>query len=601
MDVLDPNEKINIDSGVPTTPPEEFRDAPGAPDIKDVVTDTASSPSSIPAYLQPASQETFDKARETATGIQQGKIDADKIINGQLNDRYKSFREEQKRNLEAESHLASQISKPWDAKAETEAHTTPPMEKFGNAAMIFAGIASAFSKTPAISALNAGAAVLNAINTNDAEGYKRAYTAWKDNTDLAVKRFNMQRDIYADTNQLFDKDINMWKIKLTENATRFGDLQTLNLLQHNQYPQFFEAEKIRADAMEKAIEGADHMKAFELRRQQQEASFPLIDQEIPMRQLGPGEKPTREDMKTQELNIAAKRAQQTVIVSPEGSIPALVARMKLDMIKGEHRLPTAKEEAQFKAEAEQKIYSGNRYGATLMGAGYTPDQPLSPAREETAKMIATYKQAPPSSYAMGRPDNQELMARANVLSQEMNGEPYDAKKYKGLEGSAKTAGTADARALSNSLNKQIEMQTALESFEKTAVKNFDKLVELAKKVDKTGVPIIEKWIRAGRQATGDPDVSNFNLQWTLTTPEIARIITSPRLVGQLTDTARNEVHNAISSGASLKQLQYARDLLVGDFERRRQSTNEEIVTIRKQLKEGIKSGEPSDSDPLGIR
>jgi hypothetical protein len=594
MAVLKSGEQINIDSGVPLIPPEEFLDSPGRKDV--VSTDSATS--GIPDYLNPASQGTFDDASNQATGWLQDKLKADESANAQLNKRAEGLRRQQVYNLNAEGHIASQVPEPWDAKKERAETTTGPMEKFGSAAMVFAGIASAFSKTPAIASLNAGAAVLQAINDGDEKAYRDAHAAWKENTELAVKRFNMQREIYSDTNALFDKDISLWKAKLIENATRLGDQQALNLLQHGQYPQFFEAEAHRAKAMEAMLGAKEHFDTYELRRQAQQASFAEIDDALGTAGMEKKrfEELSQEERKRFNLSVKTKDLAQKMLLANPNDLGYAIAHGVVEFAKREQREPNEQELNHIRQEANAHLYSGNRYGATLMGAGYTPDQPLSPAREEVAKSIATYRQSPPSPYAMGRPENQELMARANVLSEEINGAPYDVKKYKGMEGASKTAAGADTRALSNSLNKQIEMQTALESFEKTAIKNLDKLVDLAKKVDKTGVPIIEKWIRAGRQSTGDPDVSDFNLQWTLTTPEIARIITSPRLVGQLTDTARNEVHNAIQSGASVKQLQHARDLLVGDFERRRQSTNEEIATIRKQLKEGIKEEAPAKED-----
>jgi hypothetical protein len=149
----------------------------------------------------------------------------------------------------------------------------------------------------------------------------------------------------------------------------------------------------------------------------------------------------------------------------------------------------------------------------------------------------------------------------------------------------KVVGAADARALSNSLNKQIMAKNALESFENTAIKNGEILVQLADKVDTTGIPVIERWIRAGRRAVaGDTDVSNFNLQMDLFRTEAAKIITNPNLSGQLTDSARHEMAEAIPSASSAKQIREGFNLLKGDFKRRGEATNKQIELIRKQLR-----------------
>lgn len=535
---------------------------------------------------------------DEAAGIQKQKMEADAKINEIGTARTQKRIAEADRFLKAEGYAADNIPKPWNADKERAERTTGPMEKFGSAAMVFAGIASAFSKQPAITALNAGAAVLTAINNNDAQAYHDAHQAWKENTDIAIKRFNMQHQMFEDNNQLFDKDISLWKIKTAEIASRFNDQQYLNLLQHGQYDKLFEAEAIRAKSMDAMLEAKKHFEVYELSRQAQEATFADIDEALGTTGMDKKkfEELTPQQRKDFHLSIKTKDLAQKMIKANPNDVGYAIAHGMVEFVKREHREPNEQELNNIRQQANAHLYSGNRYGATLMAEGYTPDKPLSPTREAVAKQIALYNQAPPSPYAMGRPENQELMARVNAISQEMSGVPYDAKHYKAAEATSKTAGTADVRALSNALNKQIEMQTALESFENTALKNFNVLVELGKKIDKTGIPVMEQWIRAGRKATGDPDVSDFNLQWTLTTPEIARIITSPRLVGQLTDAAKNEVHNAIQPGANVEQLKHAQVLLNGDFKRRKQSTNEEIASIRKQLKEGIKSDEPAKND-----
>lgn len=84
----------------------------------------------------------------------------------------------------------------WDAAKETAAHTTDPLQSFGSAASIFAVLASAFTHTPAINAMNGMAAGINAIHAGDEEAYKRAYEAWKENTDLALKRHDAMMEDY---------------------------------------------------------------------------------------------------------------------------------------------------------------------------------------------------------------------------------------------------------------------------------------------------------------------------------------------------------------------------------------------------------------------
>ena len=159
----------------------------------------------------------------------------------------------------------------------------------------------------------------------------------------------------------------------------------------------------------------------------------------------------------------------------------------------------------------------------------------------------------------------------------------DISKFNAKLATDKISGSAEAKAESSSLTQLVQGKNALEAFEKTAIGNLDQLLSLARKVDMTGVPAIERWVRAGRQATGDPDVAAFNSQWTVVVPELARIITQPRLVGQLTDTARHEVQEALPKAANVKQLEAISGVLRGDIDRRNKSLDDQIAKVRGKL------------------
>jgi uncharacterized protein YqeY len=63
------------------------------------------------------------------------------------------------------------------------------------------------------------------------------------------------------------------------------------------------------------------------------------------------------------------------------------------------------------------------------------------------------------------------------------------------------------------------------AFEKTFNANANMVDELSTKNDRTGVPIINKWIQAGkRSVTGDPDISAFDLAVKSTVNEYTKIV-----------------------------------------------------------------------------
>lgn len=160
------------------------------------------------------------------------------------------------------------------------------------------------------------------------------------------------------------------------------------------------------------------------------------------------------------------------------------------------------------------------------------------------------------------------------------------------------AARAQFSADKGSLAKLTQMADAVKAFENTAIKNGDKLVELGDKVDKTGIPVIERWIRAGRkEIAGDPLVNDFNAQMTLFGTEVAKILTNPTLSGQLTDNAREEVSKFAPASASAAQIRSLVTLLKGDFERRRQAIDDQKREITERLRNiGTRAGEGGTSN-----
>jgi hypothetical protein len=146
------------------------------------------------------------------------------------------------------------------------------------------------------------------------------------------------------------------------------------------------------------------------------------------------------------------------------------------------------------------------------------------------------------------------------------------------------SGQAGFKADRTSLNKLVPQYDAVTAFEQTAVRNGDRLLQLADQVDATGIPVIEKWIRAGRQASGDPTVAAFNAQMLVYRTEAAKILTNPNLTGQLTDSARREVEEFMKGGSSAKQIRAVVELLKNDFENRKSTLEHQIATIRERMK-----------------
>ncbi len=147
---------------------------------------------------------------------------------------------------------------------------------------------------------------------------------------------------------------------------------------------------------------------------------------------------------------------------------------------------------------------------------------------------------------------------------------------------------AGNRALFNadkkSLDKIIPMYDAVTSFENNTVAQGKRLVELAKEVDTTGLPVIERWIRAGRKSVaGDPAVSAFDAQLTVFGNEAAKILTNPNLTGVLTVEGMREVQSFLPKSANAAQIERVVNLLGKDFETRQKSLEDQTAAITKRM------------------
>jgi hypothetical protein len=81
------------------------------------------------------------------------------------------------------------------------------------------------------------------------------------------------------------------------------------------------------------------------------------------------------------------------------------------------------------------------------------------------------------------------------------------------------------KANAAALNKLQTQQTMVGAFEKNFTKNADMAEQLSGAVDRTGIPLVNKWVNAGKRAvTGDPDLSAFDASVKATVNEYAKIV-----------------------------------------------------------------------------
>ncbi len=154
-----------------------------------------------------------------------------------------------KENLERVHRAADGIQpvelKQWDAKKELAKTTTDPMEIFGSFGFVATQLASAFTRQPFINGLNAAAGFINGVKDHDQGAYEKAYEAFKTNTDIAIKRHNIQREAYEDATKRFSTDHSAYLSELEALSAKFGDRRSQALLEGGYIKELEELHRAR--------------------------------------------------------------------------------------------------------------------------------------------------------------------------------------------------------------------------------------------------------------------------------------------------------------------------------------------------------------------
>lgn len=298
-------------------------------------------------------------------------------------------------------------------------------------------------------------------------------------------------------------------------------------------------------------------------------------------------------MKQSEQLTAAQQAktlQQTAIRDAETRRANQAREVNNDVRAAIYRDAVNAQVKNAKTNADREARAAGAVGAV------GPDgQPLvvGALQESTARMVAEMAlesgKIPPLGYGKNA-----ALQRQQVLDA-----MDQIRKERGMSGGDITTNQASYKANSASLTQATKSLDAVTSFSNTAIKNGDVLVKMAQEVDATGIPLIERWIRAGRQATGDPKVAAFNAQMRVYIPEVAKILSNPNLTGQLTDTARKEIESVVSGGASAEQIMAIHNTLKADFANRETALKDQIADIKDRMVQ--KKGGGTSSGPVKIK
>ena len=138
---------------------------------------------------------------------------------------------------------------------------------------------------------------------------------------------------------------------------------------------------------------------------------------------------------------------------------------------------------------------------------------------------------------------------------------------------------------SASLKKISILKDQILSFERTANKNFDIALGLSNKVDRSGSPILDQWLLAGKKSVaGNPDVAAFDAAIRVAINEAAKVTSGASGGAVTSDSARKEIEGTLNSAMTPEQVHRVIDTLRQDMENRKGGFDSQISDIRNRLK-----------------
>ena len=126
---------------------------------------------------------------------------------------------------------------------------------------------------------------------------------------------------------------------------------------------------------------------------------------------------------------------------------------------------------------------------------------------------------------------------------------------------------------------------AIRPFKEMLDLNSNVLTTLAEKVTKSDVTYVNKslnWLR--KNITGNADVAEYLAQMQIVQTEAARVLNNPRLVGQLTDSARHEMQNVINGDMAVDQTKRIIARIQSDGKNRVDAMQREMAGLRQDLR-----------------
>ena len=155
------------------------------------------------------------------------------------------------------------------------------------------------------------------------------------------------------------------------------------------------------------------------------------------------------------------------------------------------------------------------------------------------------------------------------------------------------------KASASTLLQLKKTKTMIKAFEEMANKNADIALEMSDKVDRTGTPVINRWILAGNnKLAGDVDTATFNTAVNVFANEYAKIMSGSMGNTPVSDSARKEAHEILNTAQTPAQLKANIKLLQREMKNRITGLDDSEQALLKSMRGGSDSNKqqtPTDN------
>ena len=480
---------------------------------------------------------------------------------------------------QAQVDKAMENYKPYVPTPAPATPQTDPMQAFGSVAGLFAMIASGFSHTPAVAAMNSMAGAINAAKANDWETYKANYDKWQDETKAAVEAHRMQAEDMRVAMEAMQTNLATGAALMKVVAAKSDDRILAAQVEQGAWEKVqqlgMERQRLAMSMQEHAMQvdqylGSQTPLTF-AQRELTQAHQALAQAQTPEQKAAAQAKI---DAATQKVfGIQAEEARIKNMASLKPGTPAYLVQAEHDKLIREN---PSMDDADAWRQARDKTLQADTFAK----------QPVSTLSPDALDVQADlYNATHQLSIGYRNPtDARAIINRAAERAKEQGLTPGDM-----------LSSAANQAAGKASLTNLTKISDAAKSYERSATDELNLAVSL---IPKTPEPLnsqlFTEWARSGTAALGGTDVPKYQAALISALDEYAKVLSGATGAAGSTDTARNQALALIPPGATSDQIPAIVEVLKQGMKFKVDEYDTQLTDIRKRIGGGATKAPAND-------